>query len=224
MTFEALCDKIVAGFDVTQQQAVDAANERLSTMVTKAESLRAIISLGTTVASQQSYSLASNVVKVFKVWIDFTAGTQTYDGAATIEEFIDLAANLATTNGNWYVTEPDADADMNTENLRIWPAPSEAGKTINGLVALRPATLTYTSNTTIPIPIDQHPALLDGVRAELSEGEGRQDQAPLWEQSYAAGIEEIKEEENSRAKGSGHHRMRMRGYDFANHSTPYSGC
>lgn len=210
MTFEGLVDRLMSLFDVGQTRAVDVANERLGRMVAESTALRAVVSLGTTTANVASYTLASNVVKVLKV----TIGTSVYEGSATIEEFFDIAAGNATTDGYFYAILPDSDADMNTESIQFYPAPSTTGMTISGLVALRPAVIVYASATALPIPVNVHPALLAGCEAELADEEGRQDEASKGEIDFAAGIKALEGVANGRAKGSGRHRPRIAGYDF----------
>lgn len=220
MTFEALVDRLTSLFDATQTRAVDVVNERLNRMVSESESLQAIVSLGTTTAGTASYSLPSNVVNVIRVLI----GTQPYEGAATLEEFQDIDAGVADTDGYFYAILPDADSDENTASLRFYPAPSTTGDTISALVALQSSTLTYTSGTALPIPADTHSHLLAGAEAELHDEEGRQDESAKKEAVYQAGIQILKRRVKDRAKGTGHHRMRVRGYDFSQHSSPYLGC
>src|SRR5689334_14387206 len=149
MFFEALVDRLVALYDVGQARAVDVANERLERMVTESKFLRAVKSLGTTVVNQTSYALDPTVVQVLKVRVDFTAGTIIYEGSETLEDLWDVDAGNAidpTGQAAWFVIEPDADSLGTTDNLRLYPAPAEAGKAITGLVAIQPATLTYSSS------------------------------------------------------------------------------
>jgi hypothetical protein len=214
VTFEGLVDRLQALFDVGQQRCVDVANERLGRLVADSTGVRAIVSLGTTSANVASYTLAANVVKVLKVQIVFSAGTAIYEGTATLEEFWELTAGNAYSDGYFYAVEPDADTDATTDNLRLYPAPTEAGKTISGLVALRPAVLTYTSNTALPIAVNFHPALLAGCEAELYDEDDRQDEAAKKEQEFLAGVQGLKGAVNARAKGTGRHRMRISGYDL----------
>lgn len=217
MTFEALVDRLVAQFDVTQAQAVAIANERLSQMAVESTAIRAIISLGTTTSGTSSYTLASNVAKILKAQVPYTAGTTVYEGSETLENLWDVDAGLAEApdDAAWVVIEPDTDTDATTDKFRLYPTPGESGKTISGLVALRPAALTYVTATVIPIPVNAHAALLDGAKAELYDDEGRQDEAAKLEASFQDGIRVLKKEVTSRGKGSGRHRIRVAGYDLA---------
>lgn len=216
MTFEALVDRLTSLFDVTQTQAVAVVNERLNRMVVESTAIRSIMSLGTTTSGTTSYTLASNVAKILKAQVAFTAGTAIYEGAETIEDLWDLDAGIATATDDayWVVIEPDSDALATTDSFRLYPTPAESGKTITGLVALRPAALTYTSGTALPIPVDVHPALLDGAKAELFDDEGRQDEAAKMEASFNDGIRALRKQVDSRGKGSGRHRIRVAGYDL----------
>jgi hypothetical protein len=223
MLFEALVDRLVSLFDCSQQRAVDVTNERLQRLVTESGSLRAIkaVSASTTVANQTSYAIDPTVIQIYKVRIDFTAGTMVYVGAETLEDFWDVDVGDAVTRGNWFAIEPDADSLGTTDNLRLYPAPTEAGKAINGLVALQPATLTYTSNTALPIPLDVHEHLLAGCKAELYDEDDRQDESQKDEAVFVAGIAKLKKRVESRGKGLEGHRMRVRGYDFSPHGAPH---
>ena len=215
MTFEGLVDRLTSLFDVTQSRAVDVANERLSELVARSGALRAVVSLGTTVSGQASYTLAANVVKILKVEVAYTAGTVEYAGVSTLEDLWDIAAGRAEVREPVVAIEADADSSMTTDNFRVYPAPTETGKTFTGLVALRPAVLTYTSGTALPIPVDQHPALLAGCKAELFDDEGRQDEAAKNEAEFNAAVVMLDRAVNKRGKGSGGTRMRIRGYDLA---------
>lgn len=234
MTFEQLVDRLTSQFDVTQPRAVDVANERLAQMVSKAKSLRAAVSVGITTADCARYPLPANVAHVYKLVLteddtfpddnvlppdDSLPGTNAgvYEGEVSIEDLWNVSVGMASIgpDQNVFAIEPNADEDMNTEAIRLYPAPSTTGMGIIGLVALRPNTLTYSSATGIPIPIDQHGALLDGARAELFDDEGRQDEALKMEASFMQGTEALERAVNSRGTGSGGHRMRVRGYDLA---------
>jgi hypothetical protein len=152
------------------------------------------------------------VVQVHKVYIVNGTETTLYEGSATLEDFIDLTAAAADTCGNWYVTEPDTDSSATTENLRLYPAPSTAGLTITGLVAIRPATLTYATATALPVPADVHDSLKEGAKAVLYAEEGRQDEAAPSVVQYETGIVDLRKGVSKRGKGTGSHRMRHVNY------------
>jgi hypothetical protein len=213
MTFEGLVDRLTSLFDVTQARAVDVVNERLSDMVTRSGALRAVVSLGTTVNGTASYTLAPNVVKILRAEVQFVSGTVEYLGVATLEDFWDVAAGRGEFNGGVIAIEADSDSSATTDNFRLHPTPGVSGRTITGLVALRPATLTYTSGTALPIPIDLHSNLLAGAKAELFDDESRQDEAAKNEGEFEAGIKRLEFAVNKRGKGTQGTRMRMVGYD-----------
>jgi hypothetical protein len=214
MTFEQLVDRLLSLFDAGQARAVDVVNERLARMVTEAEYLRKIMSLGTTVAGQASYPLDSTVTKILQVRIDFTDGTVLYDGTETLEDLWRVDAGAADAGpGTFVVIEPDSDGSGNTDNFRLYPAPAEAGLSVQALVVVQPATLTYSSGTALPIPLDAHEQLLAGCKAELHDEEGRQDEAAKFEAVFGSGISKLSKRVQSRGKGSSGHRLRVRGYD-----------
>jgi hypothetical protein len=74
MNFDELVTRLTGLYDVTTTRAAEVANERLQRMVAEAKSLRAIKSLGSTVAAQTSYTLDPTVVHVYKVKVAYTAG------------------------------------------------------------------------------------------------------------------------------------------------------
>jgi hypothetical protein len=114
MTFDQLVDRLVSLYDVGQSRAVDVANERLQRMVSESKSLRAIKSLGTTVASQTSYALDPTIVQVFKVKVAYTAGQINYEGMIAIEDLWDVDSGDAEVNdpdnAYWFAIEADSDS------------------------------------------------------------------------------------------------------------------
>lgn len=216
-TFESLADDLVALFDVSQAKAVAVLNDRLQDFVTRSTALRAIVSLGTTTSGTATYALAANVVKVFKVKITYAAGQRNYEGSETVEALWDLDAGAAevtdTDSAYWFVVEPDTDALATTDSLRLYPTPGESGKAITGLVALRPAALTYATATALPIPTDVHDALKEGSKAVLYRDEGREDLATVPDLKYEQGIRDVFSGVQKRGKGMGGHRIRVAGYD-----------
>jgi hypothetical protein len=202
-------------------------------MVSEAQSLRAIVSLGLTTAGLARYSLPANVVHVYKLMLveadtfpddnvlppdDEVPGTDqgTYEGEVSIEDLWDIQTGNSTLSdgARVFAVEPNADEDMTTESIRLRPAPSTTDMGIVALVALRPNTLTYGSGASLPIPIDLENNLLDGAKAELLDEESRQDEAQKLEMSFERGITALARGVNMRGKG-GSHRIKVRGYDLA---------
>lgn len=218
MTFDGLVDRLVSLFDVTTTRATDVANERLQRMATESKGIRSIKSLGTTTAGTSSYALDSTVIQVYKVKVAYTAGTANFEGVISIDDLWDIDAGTATPVdtdlSHWYAIEADADSSQATDNLRLYPTPEESGKTITGLVAIQPATITYGSGTALPVPLDVHQHLLAGCKAELMDEESRQDESAKLEGVFQAGIAKLRERVQERGVGSGRHRMRVAGYDL----------
>lgn len=216
MDFDDLVDRVVSLYDVSTTRASAAANERLQRMVSAAKSIRTLRSLGTTVADTATYALDTDIVQVYRVRIAFDAGDVIYHGTESVDTFWDLAVGDATAPdcGNYFVVEPDTDSTQTTDNLRLFPVPSEAGATITGLVAIIPAVITYGSTTALPIPLDCHEHLLAGVKAELSDEESRQDEAQKFEVVFEAGVRRLEARQVARGSGSDRHRMRVAGYDI----------
>lgn len=215
MNFDGLVDRLLTLYDVGAPRVTDVANERLERMTTEAEFLRRITVLGTTVVDQASYVLDESVTKILEIRIDFTAGTALYEGKETLEDLWRVDAGEAAAGCDGYVViEPDDDQDGTTDNFRLSPTPAEDGKDIIGLVVVAPATFTYGASSRLPIPLDTHSHLLAGCKAELSDEEGRQDEAAKFESVFGAGIAKLEKRVTSRGKGDGSHRMRLGGYDF----------
>lgn len=219
MDFDGLCTRLTGLYDVTTTHAAEVANERLKRMVAEAKSLRAIKEIGTTVADQASYSLDPTVVQIIEAKVVYADGQVNYKGEVNISTLWDIDSGEAqVTNSDgypyWVAIEPDSDSSMTTASFRLYPAPAEDGLEITGLVALRPATITYGSATALPIPTDVEEHLQAGCEAQLSSEEGRQDLAVGFEVTFQAGIRKLSGQEESRGVGSGGHRMRVSGYDF----------
>jgi hypothetical protein len=162
--------------------------------------------------------LDATVVQVYRVTIAYSTGPVTYKGTESLDALMDLVTGATLDpggDGRWYAVQPDTDSSQVTNNLYISPAPSEAGAPITGLCAILPATLAYASATALPIPLDVHPHLLAGCKAELSDEEGRQDEAMKFEGVFAQGTTTLERRANALAQGSDRHRMRVSGYDLS---------
>lgn len=213
MTADELVDRLTSLYDVGETRALAVLNERLGDMVARSTALRAVVTLGTTVADQASYALAANVVQILKAEAQYTDGTVEYEGNVTLQDLWDVAAGDSVITGAVIAIEADGDSTMTTDNFRVYPAPTEADIAITGLVALRPATLTYGASSALPIPVDHHARLLAGCKATLADEEDRQDQAAKWEAEFETGVKLLEGSVNKRGKGSGSHRIRVVGYD-----------
>lgn len=216
MNFDQLVSRLISLYDVGTPRATDVANERLASMVGQAKSLRGLVNLGTTVAGTATYALPATVVEVYRVEIAYASGAVTYMGTESLDALLDLQRGAAYGDcGNWYAVAPDADATMNTDNLFLSAAPTEAGAVITGRCAILPATITYGATSALPIPLDLHRHLLAGCKAELLDEDSRQDEAGKLELVYTAGIKALSAREAAKGKGSDGHRLRMAGYDFS---------
>lgn len=220
MNFDSLVTRLTSLYDVTTQHAADVANERLQRLVAEAKSLRAIKTIGTTVDGTASYTLDPTVVKIIEAKVTYTDGQVNYKGEVNISTLWDLDSGEAVVNNPdgyqyWVAIEPDADSSQTTDGFRLYPTPGETGKTITGLVALRPAVITYGSSTSLPIPTDVEENLQAGCEAQLAAEEGRQDLVAGYEAAFTQGIRVLEGEQESRGVGAGGHRMGVSGYDFA---------
>lgn len=216
MNFDDLCDRLTSLYDVGAVRAAAVANERLQRMCGAAKSIKTQTTLGTTVADQAAYAIPVNVVQIDRVRVAYTSGTVDFEGTEDLLSIWDLEAGNASDGcgGNWYVIEADTDGTGATDSLRLHPIPTEAGRTITGLVAIIPAVLTYGATSALPIPLDCHEHLLAGCKAELSDEDSRQDESAKFEAVFEAGVKRLSARENSRGKGGDRHRLRVGGYDF----------
>lgn len=218
MDFDGLVGRLTSLYDVTTTRAAEVANERLKRMVAESKALRTIMTITTTVADQAAYTLDPSVVQVYKVKVVYDDGQINYEGTESIEALWDIDADVAEPvdpdSAYWFAVEPDTDAVIGTDLLRLYPAPEVSGKDIKAIVAIRPGTITYGDGTALPISAATEEYLLAGCKAELSDEEGRQDESARFEVTYQAGIQRLRAEVEQRGKGSGRHRMRMVGYDL----------
>jgi hypothetical protein len=135
-------------------------NESYRQMVAAAEWLRALRTIGTTVANQELYDLADDVVQVSRVAVNGNDRWKIVD----VEELLDLKLS----GGSGLFGAPGVVAQVYDEaslkqKLQLWPAPTTAGYSIQALCSLLPADLTTSPDTTPAIPVDLHEALADGA-------------------------------------------------------------
>lgn len=221
MTVEQLVDRITAAFEVSQTTALAFFNERLARFIAESEYLMVTRSLGTTVANQTNYVLDTGItddqtlVDLSIVKITDSSGDTTLYKGVSIEALWHVDASLAevTSPAGEGVFAIDYQSDGDLE-IRLEPAPESAGLSIYGLFAQTPSTLTYATATAIPVPVDFHNHLLDGVRADCYDAEDRQEMSAKMEASFAQGIARAVKRKNSRGDGSGPHRMQCWGFDF----------
>lgn len=135
-------------------------NEAYRQMVADAEWLRAERNLGNTVANQDLYSLADDIVQVSRV----SVGTNDRWKVVDAEELLDLkwSGGLALYGAPGVVATMYDEASK-LQKLQLWPAPTASGQPIEVLASILPADLTTAPATTPAIPVDLHEALADGA-------------------------------------------------------------
>lgn len=201
MTFDDIVDRCVEQFDVTQAKAVAWTNERHARMCAEAQFRMAKKSIGTTVAGQSNYALPAEVVDLARIRIDYSDDPVLYDrvGIEQLWELDTLPGARLTGVGGVFAEDYQADG---TVEVRLYPAPDEAGLAITGLQVIQPATLSYGSGSALVVPTDLQPYLLDGVLADgYTQADENLDRAAYHEQRFAEGTERLRRRKNTRLGG-----------------------
>lgn len=209
MNFDDLVARLTSNYDVSQAQAVAFGNERLARMVAESEFLMVTKSLGTTVAGQANYALATDLVDLSAVKIAHSDGTVSLYYGTSLDLLWRQDAGDGCTTG--FALDFQADADV---DLRLEPAPETAGETITGLYAQQPTVLAYGSTSVLPVPVDVHTHLLAGCQADCLDLEGRQDLSAKYEQRFLEGVGKLIRRKNSRGDSDAPHRIAVSGWDF----------
>lgn len=212
MTGADLVARITGEFDIDVSQALAWLNERYGRMVAESLYRAAKKSLGNTVAGQSNYALPVDVVDIARIRIDESDGTVGLYEPTSLEQLWNIDASRSVLVGTGGLFAEDHQADGTVE-VRIYPAPEQAGLAITGLQALQPVALTNTGGSTPIIPAHLHTYLLDGARSDGYDDEGRQDLAAKFEGRFEQGVEKLRRFKNTRT-GPGASRVRVAGYDF----------
>lgn len=171
-------------------------NEAYRQMVSDAEWLRAERNLGNTVANQDIYTLADDIVQVSRV----SVGTNDRWKVVDAEELLDLkwSGGMALYGAPGVVAQVYDEASK-VQKLQFWPAPTSAGQPIEVLCSVLPADLTTSPDTTPQVPVDLHEALCDGAiglgRLRVDE---RQDLAQPFLEKFQAGVGKLVKRRRSR--------------------------
>lgn len=167
MVTSAIVARVIAegGFDTSASDTSAATllswiNEAYRQMVGDAEWLRAERNLGNTVANQDIYTLADDIVQVSRI----SVGTNDRWKIVDAEELVDLkwSGGMAL-YGAPGVAAVVYDEASKLQKLQLWPAPTAAGQPIEVLASILPADLTTAPDLTPAIPVDLHDALVDGA-------------------------------------------------------------
>jgi hypothetical protein len=193
----AIVDRALSQFDVTQAEAESFLNERQGRMVSEAEYLLEVKSIGTTVSGTSAYTLDADLVDLRAIQV----GSGRYD-LTSLRNIWELQAGRQGLSGSGSVFAPTYDSSGNRQ-IVLFPTPTTTGDVITGIEALHPSDWTYASNPALVIPKWLRPHLLDGVIADCYEQKDeRWDMAQAHEQRFEDGIDKLRRLKNTRV-GSG---------------------
>jgi hypothetical protein len=166
-------------------------NERYTEIVVKSKWRKAQVEIATTVADQAEYALPATVVDIIE---GLLVGDVPYDrvGQATLWRLRsgEDVANRAV----W----ADDYTSTGTAQVELYPAPDDAGDSIQALAVLAPTDLSADADVPI-IPADFHGALIDGAIATgYKRLEARLDLAGGLEAEFQGRIEELRRRGNAR--------------------------
>jgi len=217
-TFETLVDELRVQFDCSQTRAVEVVNHALDLMLTEAEAMEYLKTLGNTTSGTDTYSLTASIQKLKQIRVDYTAGTVLYEaapGGLRMLWDLDVGNLYANSNEAYFAVVPDTDDDATTGSLRLYPVPAESGEAMLGRYTGLPADLAYASNTALPVPADVHDALLAGCRAEFyRRDEDNPGLAATEQQAFEAGVALLRKRINARGEGDAPIRAQLWGFDF----------
>jgi hypothetical protein len=217
-TFETLVDELRTQFDCSQARAVEVANHALDLMLTEAEALEYLKTLGNTTSGTSTYSLTASIQKLKQIRVDYTAGTILYEaapGGLRMLWDLDVGNLYANSNEAYFAIVADTDDDATTSSFRLYPTPAESSKAMTGRYTGLPADLAYATATALPIPADTHDALLAGCRAEFyRRDEDNPNLAAPEQQVFETGVALLKKRINARGEGDAPIRAQLWGFEF----------
>jgi hypothetical protein len=193
------------GIDATPAQGLVWLNDRHKRLVGGSKWRKLQRNLGTTVVDQAVYPLGDDVVDLLMVRVDLSAPYI----SISLEELWELQASATMRITRQGLFAPHYDDDSEAESFELFPAPSEAGKAITGIVAVLPPTLLV--GDTPKIPEDFHlKGLKSGVIADgLSLIDEANADASYHEQQWQDALEALTRRRKSRV-GKGPQRIQLR--------------
>lgn len=205
LTLEQIVDRITGSFDVTQADALQFVNNRRSRMMSEAQFLTKITTIGSTVAGTATYDLPAGNINLRYIQI----GTTRYDTVSP-DDLWDIEAGRAadSTDGSTTGLVALYYSSGDSPQIKLRPAPSTTGTAINAIQTHSPSALTYATATATGLPDFIDPYLLDGGLADVYEQKvKRQDLAQLHESRYQDGISKLGKYAKSRLRPSGPYRI-----------------
>lgn len=201
--------KTLGGFDLADAKADEILNDRYRVLVARARWRLATIDLGATVTGQVAYALPDEVVDLEQLSVGSIPYTRV--GYRTLAEVRAGLRGVIRLSGEGLFA-PAFGSD-GTDQIELYPAPSEDGAEITGLAALEPATLVADGDTPA-IPVDLHDRIVDGaVAVGLALMDERLPEADRFEGRFEDGVTQLARRKNSRV-GGGVVRIQVKGYDW----------
>jgi hypothetical protein len=198
------------GFDTSQASTSTAnvlgwINEAVQAAVADAQSLEQVRELGPTVAAQAQYGMDTDIVQVKKLrvnksrpWVPTELG-----------RMWELEAGGGYVRGapGAYAQGDDSQSATDVSNVlrwvRLWPVPTSAGYSIEGICAVQHPAITVSDATVIQVPDDlvRQVAVDGAINLGLLYAHGRPDLAAPFAQSYAAAVKALQKRARSRVGG-----------------------
>ena len=205
MTGQDLVDQLKQlGFDNTDDEILEWANERQKEMVAVARSRRQLVSIGPTVVDQPDYDVPATIVHLFEVAVSGAPYGGTIHTDLALADQSDL---VWLGNGLWAVGENEDDG---TKKIRLIPAPSEAGQTIVLYAAVRAPELTLAGQVYIDdefVRYLRYGAMATGWDLNAEDG----NTSERYEARFEAGVERYRRWVARRFRGSGPAQIRVKG-------------
>jgi hypothetical protein len=194
-------------FDATPAQALRWLSSRQKKMTARTACYCKTLSLGNTVAGQDTYSLPAEIVRVLQVTVGTFPLTQ-----ARHDDFAKLAAHWEILLGEGGIVGRE-DSAGGAAQLRIAPTPGDALSSIAVYAAMLSPGLVIGDDATLVIPADYYDALISGAIATGSERtEARYDIAAQAEGKFDAACQELAAATTRRFRPVGQQKARVSGY------------
>lgn len=180
-------------------------NEAYRKLVVRSRWRKAQVQIATTVVDQAEYALSDDVVDILEgVIVDGAPYSSV--GQETLWR---LKNGNATADGGVWAGDY---TDTGAQQIELYPAPAEAGLSIQALALLAPAALS--DGDTPIVPVDFHDAIVDGAIATgLRREDERIAEADSYEARFREEIETLRRRGNMRLS-SGPVQIQVGGFHF----------
>lgn len=198
------------GFDTSQANTSTTnilgwINEAVQSAVADAQWLKQVRDLGPTVEDEAQYLIDSDIVQVHRLRVN---GSKPWV-PAELSEIWELEAGPG-----WVKNAPgayaqgfDSEAAQDTSNVqkwvRLWPAPTVAGYSIEGICAVEHPEIAVSDTTEIQLPADlvRQIAVDGAISLGLLYAHGRGDLAASFASSYSTAVKSLEKRGRSRIGG-----------------------